>query len=106
MQLVRLIKPGEKIADLVNEAKAFTFQTGNEHALVTLANGQRALVSGNEFGIRFGQGQISRLFGHTHIRISFRLQERQLLTVPPYKLSDKDPHGSLNTATYSNSLDR
>jgi len=28
MQLVRTINPGEKIADIVNEAKAFTFQSG------------------------------------------------------------------------------
>lgn len=60
------INPGEKIADIVNEAKTLTFQTGNEHALVTLASGQRALVSGGPGGISFGQGQITRLFGHTH----------------------------------------
>jgi RHS repeat-associated protein len=66
MELLRVINPGEKLADIVNDAKAFSFQTGNEHALVTLANGQRALVSGGEGGIRFGEGQIKRLFGHTH----------------------------------------
>lgn len=40
--------------------------TGNEHALVTLANGQRAFVSGGAGGINFAPGQINRLFGHTH----------------------------------------
>lgn len=64
--IVRTIQQGEKIADIVNEAKALTFQTGNEHAVVTLANGQRALVSGGPGGIRFEAGAITRIFGHTH----------------------------------------
>lgn len=66
MQVVRVISPGEKLTDIIGDAKAFTFQSGNEHALVTLANGQRALVSGGPGGINFGSGQITRLFGHTH----------------------------------------
>ena len=66
MQVVRTIGQGEKIADIVNEAKAFTFQSGNEHALVTLANGERALVSGGQLNINFAEGQVTRLFGHTH----------------------------------------
>ena len=66
MRLVRTIKPGEKIADIVSEAKSLTWTTGKEHALVRLASGERALVRGGEGGIIFERGQISRLFGHTH----------------------------------------
>ncbi|MEO1245770.1 MAG: hypothetical protein AAFX56_08845, partial [Pseudomonadota bacterium] len=66
MQEVRTINAGETIDDIVNEAKALTFTTGNEHALVTLANGQRTLVSGGPGGISFNTGQITRIFGHTH----------------------------------------
>ncbi len=66
MQLVRIIKKGEKLDDIINEGKALTWTTGNEHALVKLANGERALVSGGPGGISFQEGQIQKLFGHTH----------------------------------------
>jgi hypothetical protein len=66
MRIERYIKKGEKIEDLINEAKSQTFLTGNEHAVVTLADGRRALVSGGPGGISFGEGSITRIFGHTH----------------------------------------
>lgn len=66
MQVVRTIQKGEKLADIINEAKGLTFTTGNEHALVTLASGERALVSGGPGGISFSESQIKRIFGHTH----------------------------------------
>ena len=66
MSMVRPIQRGETIADLTNEVKALAWQTGNEHAVVTLANGQRAIVSGGPGGINFAEGQIKTLFGHTH----------------------------------------
>jgi hypothetical protein len=52
--------------DIVNEAKGLTFTTGNEHAVATSANGDRALVSGGPGGIDFAEGSITRIFGHTH----------------------------------------
>ena len=64
--VVRIIQPGESIADIINEAKGLTFSTGNEHALVALENGDRALVSGGEYAIAFDELPISRIFGHTH----------------------------------------
>ncbi len=66
MVVHRNIQKGEKIADIIDEAKALTFSSGNEVALVKLANGNRALVSGGSSGITFGDGQITRIFGHTH----------------------------------------
>lgn len=66
MSLVRVVARGEKVDDLINEVKVLTYQTGNEHALVTLANGERAIVAGGPGGIRFDEGQITTLFGHTH----------------------------------------
>ncbi len=66
MSVVRTIAKGEKIDDLMNDLKGLTFTTGNEHAVVTLANGERAIVSGGPGGITFEQGQIRTLFGHTH----------------------------------------
>ena len=65
-QLVRLIGPGERIADLLNEGKVRTFTTGVEHALVKLANGQRALMSGAADRISFRAGEITFLYAHTH----------------------------------------
>jgi hypothetical protein len=66
MTVERIIQHGESVPNLINEAKALTFATGNEHAIVTLANGQRALVSGGPGGISFSEGSITRIFGHTH----------------------------------------
>jgi uncharacterized protein RhaS with RHS repeats len=64
--IVRIIQSGESVADLINEGKGLTFTTGNEHAVVTLANGDRALVSGGPGGIDFAEGEVTRIFGHTH----------------------------------------
>lgn len=66
MEVVRIIGRGEKVTDILNEAKALTFQSGNEIALVKLANGQRALVRGGPGGITWAEGEVTRIFGHTH----------------------------------------
>jgi len=66
MSVVREIVHGENVKDLINEIKGRTYETGKEHALVTLANGQRTIVSGGTSGITFAEGQIKRLFGHSH----------------------------------------
>lgn len=58
MSTVRAIGKGEKLADLESELKILTYQTGNEHAIVKLANGQRAIVSCGSTGIDFNAGQI------------------------------------------------
>ena len=65
MQIVKTLPPGTAGA-IVNEAKALTFATGNEHALVRLATGERALVSRGPGGISFREGQVTRIIGHTH----------------------------------------
>jgi RHS repeat-associated protein len=64
--IVRVIRPGEKIADIVAEGKALTFTTGNEHALVILANGERVIVSGGPTGIDLSALNVRRLIGHSH----------------------------------------
>jgi hypothetical protein len=46
--------------------KQFTYETGNECAIVNLANGERALISGGTKGIFFEEGQITRIYVHTH----------------------------------------
>ncbi|WPQ66295.1 RHS repeat-associated core domain-containing protein [Chitinophaga sancti] len=66
MSIERIIKRGEKLEDIVNEAKGLTWTTGNEHAVVTLTNGERALVSGGPGGIIFKRSEVKLLFGHTH----------------------------------------
>lgn len=65
MSSVRTIGRGEKLADIIDEGKRLTFETGNEHALVKLANGDRAIVAGGPGGIEF-TSDVSRVFGHTH----------------------------------------
>ena len=48
--MLRQIAHGERVADIIAEAKALTFATGNEHALISLTSGQRVLVSGGRQG--------------------------------------------------------
>jgi hypothetical protein len=66
MSVVRTIEHGEKVADIVGEVKELTFTTGNEHAVVRLATGERAIISGGPTGISWESGQVTRLFGHSH----------------------------------------
>ncbi len=66
MKVEKVIPQGAKIADIKNDIKGMTWATGNEHAVVRLANGQKAIVSGGPGGIRIEHGQIQTLFGHTH----------------------------------------
>ena len=65
MSTVRTIGRGEKVTDLVNEAKALTFTTGNEHAVVKLASGDRVLISGGPGGIDLTT-DVTLVYGHTH----------------------------------------
>jgi hypothetical protein len=66
MTVQRILPQGAKIADITNDIKGMTWITGNEHAVVRLANGQKAIVSDGPGGISFQNGQIRTLFGHTH----------------------------------------
>ena len=71
MNIVREIRHGEKISDLISLAQNRTFSTGAEHAIVRLgpnsaAPGARVLVSGGRHGISFAPGEITTLWGHTH----------------------------------------
>lgn|GEM_PF-6764498 len=66
MKIERIVQRGEKIDTIVAEAKEFTFTQNKEIALVKLKNGQRALVSGGTDGLLFKEGQIQRLYGHSH----------------------------------------
>jgi hypothetical protein len=70
MKIERILEQGEKLEDIIDEAKYFTFTTGNEAAVVRLADGQKALVSGGPGGIKFAEGEVQTLFGHTHPRVT------------------------------------
>ncbi|WP_426479445.1 hypothetical protein ACP3T3_08400 [Chryseobacterium sp. CBSDS_008] len=66
MTIQKIIPQGTKVIDIINDIKGLTWSTGNEHAVVRLANGEKAIVSGGPGGISFEMGQIKTLFGHTH----------------------------------------
>jgi hypothetical protein len=68
MSIVRILDPGEDFLDpaVLHELKVGTFETGNEHAVVDLASGERAVVSGGPTGLDFAEGEISQLLIHTH----------------------------------------
>lgn len=63
--IIRTIKPGEKLVDIIEEAKTITYMTGNETAVVSLANGERVLVHGGK-NIGLEHLPIRRIIGHTH----------------------------------------
>ena len=65
-QLVRYISRGERLGSIVNEMKALTYSAGNEHALVKLQTGARAIVSGRQRAVDFANMKITRLYAHTH----------------------------------------
>ena len=66
MQIERAIARGEQVADLVDETKRLTFTSGNEHAIVKLADGRRVIVSGGPGGIDLPSESVTRVFGHSH----------------------------------------
>lgn len=71
MNIVREIRKGEKIADVIETAVDRTYAYTAEHAVVKLgansvAPGARVLVSGGRDGIKFAANEISILYGHTH----------------------------------------
>jgi hypothetical protein len=47
------VASNEPLEELVNDAKALTWESGVEHAVIELQNGQKALVSGGRLGIEF-----------------------------------------------------
>ena len=66
MEVVRTIQKGEHLSDILDEAKTGMYLTGKEHAVVTLADGTRALVRGGRYGIDFGEDTIKNILFHTH----------------------------------------
>jgi hypothetical protein len=66
MTVEKILPQGAKVTDILNDVKGMTWTSGNEHAVVRLADGQKAIVSGGPRGIFFKPGQIKTLFGHTH----------------------------------------
>lgn len=65
MNVVREIKHGEKIADIVNECSRLTWLDDVEYAVVKLSDGRRVLVSGGKHGIELSD-DVTRIYGHSH----------------------------------------
>ena len=65
MSIVREIKKGEKIQDIIDELRKLTYMDTVEHAVVTLKDGTRVIVSGGEHGISLSD-DVKRVIGHTH----------------------------------------
>jgi hypothetical protein len=63
--IVREIQHGERLADILSEVQART-AGGTEHAVVSLADGRRAIVSGGVDGIDFRGLDLRRLLLHSH----------------------------------------
>lgn len=61
----RNIEPGERVADLENEIKGLTFETGREVAVVSLSDGRRVVAIGGANGMEL-PANTSRLLAHTH----------------------------------------
>ena len=86
-KVVRRVVHGEAIGDLVDEAKARTWQEEVEHLVLQLETGERLMVKGGRDGVRFtirGEGdgrtlhmrsggrlvRVARIYGHTHPRVT------------------------------------
>ncbi len=80
---MRFVARGEKIEDLVDEAKARAFGELAEHMVLQLESGERLMVKGGREGIRFSvkgtndrrtlhmnragrEVRVIRIYGHTH----------------------------------------
>jgi urease gamma subunit len=69
MKIIRQINKGEKITDIIDEARQLTYFDDIEHAVVSFKNGDRFLVSGGRHGIDIPKNQVDqirRIIGHTH----------------------------------------
>ena len=69
LTVVRILSRGEKVNDVIDEAKYLTLHDDIEHAVISYKNGSRALISGGRDGIAFSAeqvGNIRRILGHTH----------------------------------------
>ena len=86
-ELVCFVDPGFKTDDLVNDAKAWTWEYEAEHLLLRLTTGKLALVRGGRDGVQFairGEGdgrtlhmeiegqevQLAWIYWHTHPRVT------------------------------------
>ncbi len=67
-KFVREIKKGEKISDLIDEAKGITYIEDVEAAVIQLQNGSRYLVTGGRHGINL-PSNTAKIYGHTHPRV-------------------------------------
>ena len=65
-KIVRELGDSESMQSITNEMKELTYQTANEHAMVTLKDGTRVIVSGGEAGISFSKMPITEIAMHTH----------------------------------------
>ncbi len=66
---IRIIQKGEKVKDLLHECAQLTFESGNEHGIVSLLSGERHLVVGGADGINLSEtfgDQLRRVILHTH----------------------------------------
>jgi hypothetical protein len=68
MSIVRMVGNDGLTPENVNDFKSLTFETGNEHALVTLSTGENAIVSGGP-GVSFSTKAKSQIFSGTLIRL-------------------------------------
>jgi hypothetical protein len=86
-EFVCWVDPEFETADLVNDAKALTWEYEAEHLLLRLATGELALVRGGRDGVQFavkGEGdgrmlhmevmgrevQVAWIYWHTHPRVT------------------------------------
>jgi len=86
-EFVRWIGPGDVTDELVNDAKALTWEYEAEHGLLRLATGEMVMVRGGRDGIQFdvegeGEGrtihmeiegrmvQVVRIDWHTHPKVT------------------------------------
>jgi hypothetical protein len=86
-EFVRTISRGERVADIVDEAKYRAWRDEAEHLVLKLSTGERLMVKGGRDGVNFVRRvqagsetlhmrfsgrlvRVVRIFGHTHPRVT------------------------------------
>jgi hypothetical protein len=73
-EYVRDVDPQEPWAESVSDAKALTFETFREHAVLELSNGRRVLVRGGPYGIDLERSTINDPYGREPDRLFVEVQ--------------------------------
>ncbi len=74
------VASNEPLEEMVNDAKALTWELGVEHAVIELQNGRKALVRGGRLGIKFTvmKDKFADPFGQRKQRLTLKVADEDI----------------------------